>query len=308
VTEIKTSKEHDFPLFWKIILGGFCILLLAFSILFIYKFYVTFDGVIFPSTKARADWGTFGDYFGGVLNPIFGFSSFLALLVTIIYQAKELKLSRTELELSRVELSNSAIALTNQNKAIELQSFEQTFFSWLNTYHSFLDSIEFVISANNVPHVNKGRTALNNYFNRQFHSIQERISSGNVIDSEIASQSKGSWENTYKENEYQLDSLFRTLYRLILWVDMQDKLNDDDKWLYISIIRSQLSWVEMVYLFYNCLTDRGYKFKALVEKYAIFDNLVFNNNKSLTKLSCEYLHDAFDSSSARRKLGLSESQ
>ncbi len=64
----------------------------------------------------------------------------------------------------------------------------------------------------------------------------------------------------------------------------------------------------MVYIFYNCLTDRGSKLKPLVEKYAIFDNLVFNDDKSLTTLSCDYSHEAFDSSSARRKLGLPESQ
>ena len=86
----------------------------------------------------REEWGQLGDYFGGTLNPILGFASFLALLATIVYQVKELNLSRTELELTRQELSKSAAALTSQNKAIKLQSFEQTFFSWLNTYKDLL--------------------------------------------------------------------------------------------------------------------------------------------------------------------------
>jgi Putative phage abortive infection protein len=53
----------------------------------------------------------------------------------------------------------------------------------------------------------------------------------------------------------------------------------------------------MTFLFCNCLTDRGVKFKALVEKYAIFDNLVFNGDKTqtLVLLQSEYLDLAFSS-------------
>lgn len=48
-------------------------------------------------------WGPFGDFFGGVLNPILAFFSFVALLYTIHIQQKEL-------ELTRIELSNSVSA------------------------------------------------------------------------------------------------------------------------------------------------------------------------------------------------------
>lgn len=42
----------------------------------------------------NTDWGQFGDYIGGVLNPIFGFLTFLGLLLTIVLQAKELEDAR----------------------------------------------------------------------------------------------------------------------------------------------------------------------------------------------------------------------
>ncbi|MFA7350962.1 MAG: hypothetical protein WC009_09385 [Methylotenera sp.] len=108
------------------ILGLIIIGLLFITIMAIYSYLNSVEGEFFP--KKREELGQFGDYFGGTLNPIFGFASFIALLLTIFYQSKELKLSRTELELSRDELSKSASALALQNKAIELQSFEQTFF------------------------------------------------------------------------------------------------------------------------------------------------------------------------------------
>ncbi len=123
------------------------------------------------------------------------------------------------------------------------------------------------------------------------------------------------WLNLYRNNEFKLDSLFRTAYKLITWIDAQqsERLNNAQKWLYISIFRSQLSWVEMVYLYYNGLTKRGSKFKLLIEKYALFDNLTIESD-IVIKISNEYLPlefnymaEAFSSELAREKLGLPRS-
>ena len=51
------------------------------------------------STKPQ-DWGPFGDFLGGVLNPILAFCSFIALLYTIHIQQNELALTRLELKRS----------------------------------------------------------------------------------------------------------------------------------------------------------------------------------------------------------------
>lgn len=120
------------------------------------------------------------------------------------------------------------------------------------------------------------------------------------------------WEKLYQKHEYQLDSLFRTLYQLIVWIDSQQegRLNSSQKWLYISIVRSQLSWIEMVFLYYNGLTERGVKFKALSEKYALFNNLTFDTDVGLHTLKTHltyqngYQLSAYDSIVARAKLRL----
>lgn len=139
---------------------------------FVYRYYLSFGAKFFPSD--RTEWGQFGDYFGGTINPLLGFASFIALLITIVYQAKGLKLSSEELKLSTEELKNSAKALSAQNKAIELQSFEQTFFSWLNTYRSLLNSIEHDSVFRESRHTINGRPALNKfweYFSTNYHSL-----------------------------------------------------------------------------------------------------------------------------------------
>ena len=80
--------------------------------------------------------GTVGDYFGGMLNPIFAFLSLLAILKTISIQSEELKLTRQELEMTREELAKSAEAQKQSSEIFRQQRFENTFFSLLDTINS----------------------------------------------------------------------------------------------------------------------------------------------------------------------------
>ena len=83
----------------------FIAVLLIFSAVTVYFHY--FRGEVLVE---HDKWGQFGDYVGGVLNPIFGFLGLIALLLT-------LKLQSQELHLSTKELKKSAKALKLQNKA-----------------------------------------------------------------------------------------------------------------------------------------------------------------------------------------------
>ncbi len=58
-------------------------------------YFINFTGGLSPQ---REVWGVFGDYIGGILNPIFSFLALAALLLTIIIQSKELEQTRRELE------------------------------------------------------------------------------------------------------------------------------------------------------------------------------------------------------------------
>ena len=79
-------------------------------------------------SKNQEIWGAFGDYVGGVLNPIFGYSALIVLLITLILQnnslkiaSKQLKNSEKELELTRNELENSINVLKQQNENTRIQ-------------------------------------------------------------------------------------------------------------------------------------------------------------------------------------------
>lgn len=72
-----------------------------------------------PLSDDGSSWGEFGDYVGGVLNPVFGFLALIALLWTIALQSKELRHSTQELK-------HSADALHAQNETLKIQNFEAT--------------------------------------------------------------------------------------------------------------------------------------------------------------------------------------
>jgi hypothetical protein len=53
----------------------------------------------------REVWAQFGDYLGGTLNPVFGYLTFVAIVMTLAVQARQLELSSEQLTLSREELA-----------------------------------------------------------------------------------------------------------------------------------------------------------------------------------------------------------
>jgi hypothetical protein len=83
--------------------------------------------------KEFGGFGQFGDFFGGLVNPILTFLTFMGLLITIVLQQKELKLTREELKIS-------SQALREQAETQEMQRFENTFFSLLEHHNLMLRS------------------------------------------------------------------------------------------------------------------------------------------------------------------------
>ena len=96
----------------------------------------------------NADWGTFGDFMGGTLNPLFALFSLFAIIYTIKIQTEELELSREELKATKEELIKSREAQEEQsksfkiqNESIKLQSFENTLFKLNEVFNDVRNSI-----------------------------------------------------------------------------------------------------------------------------------------------------------------------
>lgn len=79
-----------------------------------------------PINPDPMEWGVIGDFFGGMLNPILAFASFIALLYTIRIQSEELRLTRDE-------LSKSVVA---QQQLVDSQNAQTSFSASLEDYNS----------------------------------------------------------------------------------------------------------------------------------------------------------------------------
>jgi hypothetical protein len=230
--------------------------------------------------------GTFGDMFGAV-NALFSGLAFAGLIATLLYQKNELKLQREELKLTREELQGQRKEFEEQNKTMKRQRFENTFFNMLSLQQEIVANLsyEYYVNPNicppNVPaeqfYYNSPKGLLHG--REVFEGMYKRA----IIDYNGRRYADGLY-NIFKNFGHlaysnikattRFDHCFRHLYRIYKYVDTSDLITKEERYDYACIIRSQLSDYELVMLFYNCLTTNGReKFKPLIEKYAIFNNL-----------------------------------
>ena len=70
------------------------------------------------------------------------------------------------------------------------------------------------------------------------------------------------------------DHYFRLMYRILKFVHNTKLIAEVEKYEYTCILRALLSRYELVWLYYNGLSDYGSeKFKPLIEKYSMLQNL-----------------------------------
>jgi uncharacterized membrane protein len=209
----------------------------------------------------QQDWGLFGDFVGGVLNPIFAFLSLLALLLTVILQNKEIHQSHEELRKS--------------NDTLQRQNFENTFFQMLRRFGDLISQAKiqpfgFMFNAVNKPNAIEGRSAFRGFYN-QLEQIYKR-----EIDSDephSTQRTVHAYEEFYGEWHHELGHYFRTLYHIFTFID-RSSLPDAEKVIYANIIRAQLSSYELCLLFYNGIWGEGkVGFKPLIEKYGILKHI-----------------------------------
>lgn len=253
-------------------------------------YFMNFDGGF---SAKNGDWGTFGDFFGGTLNPILSFLSLTALLFTIVLQSRQAEMSKKELELSREELTEtrkelarSASAHEKAEKIQAKQFFESKFFNLLELHHKLASELKF--DARRI--TEKASTLQKKHLEIEettaIEVFEGRLAFDGVIN--FVSQSFG-WKkpepeivlSRYKliqeESNEVLGHYFRNLYQILKTIKLSSDniFSPDEKSGYASILRSQLSSKELALLFLNCLdgvSDDG-RFKNLVIEFKMFEHL-----------------------------------
>ena len=206
--------------------------------------------------------GQFGDSFGAV-NALFSGLAFAGLIITILLQRKDLQYQRTAIEQTNVEMKNQTKEFDIQNSTLKRQQFENTFFELLRMLQTITDDLSLNIS----------------YLDLSSDSRKEFMCRGKLVFQELCTgraqkilngsrfyiSSLQDELNTYsiddvyaREDIKFLYHYYRFVYRIMKFVDMSEIVKTyNEKYEYITFLRSTLSNFEMFVLFYNCLTADG---------------------------------------------------
>lgn len=216
--------------------------------------------------------GQFGDFFGGMLNPVLTFLTFFGLIATIVIQKQELKSARVEYERTATALSTQAI--------------ETTFFNIMDLHHNIAQNLSLDIVEI------EGSSRLHNLHMASRNAtlgIPERETKFNgrlAFDAILSYLTKGAHEpdsaiiryRTIQEDyNHVFGHYFRNLYQALKVIDgySEHYLTDESKRKYTSILRAQLSTTELALLLVNCVDgvcDQG-QFRNLLVKYAMLEHL-----------------------------------
>lgn len=241
-------------------------------------------------------WAQFGDYLAGTAGPIIGFASVMVLIATLHSQQSE---------------------LSEQRRQASRQAFEQTFFTWLNSYRSAVNQFQFMPTHHQNATSKFGVEALHWMLSDartigplEFDVLYKDFSL-EAKETQRKSEQKETlewWSKVFNASEPQLGSLVRSLYTLIRWVDRNPDLSTQDKWDYVAIVRAQLSSPELRMLFFNGYTPAGAPFTEYINRYALLDNLPLNTHSevkwAISAKTHPFSKTSFDSDLARDELGL----
>ena len=228
-----------------------------------------------PATQNPSAWGTFGDYMGGLLNP-------LVSILTLFVAISVWRLQKDELELTRKEL-----AQTRQ---------EQRFFDLLNVYYKTVNCISYTrirIGPNSRPQERfEGKLAIAAWltnsleiqkFVRGCSSVRVAVDQSDKSE-EIRSVDRmvHEWRDS-KARDY-FDSYFRVVKHLL---SEAEHLLGDQHERYISLFCAQLSTAETVILaFHLWLDPEGKELLDFALMYRLLKDMPSGDLR--TELGCEF--------------------
>ena len=214
----------------------------------------------------QESFGAWGDFFGGVLNPILTFLTFMGLLITIILQ-------QTELREAREEFKGQKEALENQQIEMKIQSFDNKFFQMMNFFTEMRKEIKISTLRKDF------ESDIYNDYNS--YNKQKKKSSRTLL---------SFFNNQFHSKNSQFKYYFLNLYQILKYID-EDIPNQKLSKKYINFLRAQLSTDELILLAYNAIGVQSFttnNYQLLVEKYEFFEHLELNdfssNNYNISKI------------------------
>lgn len=192
------------------------------------------------STNVVADnelWGQFGDYFGGVLNPILSFSAFIALLITFKHQLE----SSRDADIRHFE-----------------QQREQRFFNLLSLVAESAKGlrytpVHFVGDENN--RVYEGRIATEKMWRDFVKQVLDKAGGEVASDMHRYQLLKASYETWGKVVATYFEVYMHSVLVLLEYVARSTKYNDEFKNFSVGVLRAQMTESERLLLYYSSICN-----------------------------------------------------
>lgn len=212
-----------------------------------------------PFAQKSSDFGTFGDYVGGIVGTIVG-------LISIIF------LYRTY----RIQLDISA----KQELKQQSQQFESAFFALLLQQRDILQNIKGdFIKNDGTHHIESGPKFMNllredlaiRLLELSYEPDLLVIAKTNILKVRVDSI----YQDLFNNHVEQLGHYFRHLYHLIKFIDTHCDRNTQS---YVDIVQAQMTTDELYLTAINGISHFGRKrFLPLLEKYNFFENLLIED-------------------------------
>ncbi|EGH8510155.1 hypothetical protein IFE76_003946 [Salmonella enterica] len=189
-----------------------------------------------PLSDSVENWGQFGDYIGGVLNPSLAFISVVLVCVT----------------------------LYSTSKQSSVQSFESVLFELLR-FHK--DNLAGIKVAYNEKDTYTGRDALTYYI------VEIKFNLLNLVDDSLPLNERleRSVDMVYMEskNFSNVGHYFRNIYHIFKHISESDVLTEKEKIKYAKLVRAQISSIESGAILLNGYSTVGRPAKKYIEKYSL---------------------------------------
>lgn len=210
-----------------------------------------------PMNEDPSRWGTFGDFVGGLLNPLIS-------TCTFIVAVRVFQLQKIETEMTRNELEETRQAIQDQTRSAEQQRSQQRFFDLLRFYQDVV--MNFSIDGI------QGKPAF-----KIWRKNKELFAFSITISSIINDSEKYSGFNPYSSFNSAMGAwskdrnLFLQYFSIIqaIFSELENLTGEDHK-RYGNLFRSQLSEDEVFLLAFEALlADSDNRMEIIIEKYGL---------------------------------------
>ncbi len=303
----KTLKKN-----WFSVLGFFFILIFLLAVsggYFAYFKYTNSFADFWPNSKiestntTRGDWGTLGDYVGGILNPLFSFLSLLLFLITIIIHLYELRNTRREIKKSTKHQNKIA---KKQEKNTKKQTINLQIESRKNNLNATRNSVIVRIPVTNTNIITDKLIYYPHSFMFIFDIFRKKDENNNSYQDNYSMQKNKILEQIFRNFNNELlekygitvenyISAFFSLLNYINYLYVNTHNIKDLLAIHVESLRDSLTPYEAAIIFYASINNNLWK--GLLEKYGMLkilahkENLIPKEHRLYYKSSVFYSHE-----------------